>query len=475
MHGADATRAAQAMTSAMQRNASGPAPAHMAADLANFNYNNPIQPIQPGVTTPIFPGLSRNASRTGTPDPSSRSVSYGSGSLPTMPQPQLYPQPQQGHPEVYILSSPTGPRGLLINNGSEMYATPNFRPTPWTPNYYRLPNPLAPLPHVAQAQYPMTMPIPGQAEAQIDAPAMPQPQQPQLAPQPHLQPQPQPQPQAHIARPPGMRRVIAERAGVQPGPQLRAHANPGAGALAAAAWPHIWLLVRLVAFAWWFSYTNPSWERWLSLIVAFFVVFAINTGFLNNVVHNAFHPVREQLEGMIPFADPNRPEGQEQGQQGQQQGQQQNQQGGAGGVGQNQTDGFDPAQVAARLVAQRQAENGNWLREQMRRIERASILFLASFAPGVAERHIQQLEERERAERRAAEEARAAAERAAAEAAEQAAQQAEEGNGEGQEGQEGQAGQAGQQNIAATTEGAAEQQQQQDRDQLQPQPPLVQV
>jgi hypothetical protein len=212
----------------------------------------------------------------------------------------------------------------------------------------------------------------------------------------------------------------------------------------AALWPHVWLLVRLVAFTYWFSYTDPSWERWLSLVLALAVVFAINTGLLNGVVQQAFHPVREQLEGMIPFAEPGR-EGQGQGQQqgGQQNAQNQqqdqpNQHGdGAAGSQHNNATGNgaaaaspDPAQAAARLVAQRRVNNGAWLREQARRIERAGILFLASFAPGVAERHIQQLEERERAERRAAEEARAAAEQArvaAEEAARAAAEEVEAG------------------------------------------------
>ena len=98
----------------------------------------------------------------------------------------------------------------------------------------------------------------------------------------------------------------------------------------------------------------------------------------------------------------------------------------------------------------------------MRRVERAGILFLASFAPGVAERHIQQLEERERAERRAAEEARAAAAAAAAAAQEEA----ERAAAEGQEGQEGQ--------RDGAQDGAANQQQSHAPG-VQPQPPLVEV
>ncbi|KAH6840999.1 hypothetical protein B0I37DRAFT_229010 [Chaetomium sp. MPI-CAGE-AT-0009] len=476
IHGADANRAAQAMANAMQRNTSGAHPANMAAELAHFNFNSPIQPIQPGVTTPIFPGLSRNVSRAATPDTSTRSVSHGSGIGPSSLPASAQFQAAQVHPEVYILSSPTGPRGLLINNGSELYTTPAARPLPLIPNFYRPPVPPAAVAEmhrtdilIQQALGYLPVPSPGQPQTHTQAPHT-QPYQPPspLAQQPYQPPpatvQQQPLPQAHNQHQPAIRRrpvagqaapaapAQAAAAQPQPAPQLNAHANPGVAPLVAAIWPHIWLIIRLVAFAWWFSYTDPSWERWLSLVLAFIVVLAINTGIFNGIVNNAFHPVREQLEGMIPFADPNRPQ--------QQQQQQQNQQ--EGGVNQAGEDGAnpDPAQTAARLVAQRRVQNGTWLRDHMRRIERAGILFLASFAPGVAERHIQQLEEQERAERRAAEEARAAAAAAAAEAAAQ--QEAEQAPAANQEGQE----EAGDGTSA---------QQQTEAPEVQPQPPLVEV
>ncbi len=72
----------------------------------------------------------------------------------------------------------------------------------------------------------------------------------------------------------------------------------------------------------------------------------------------------------------------------------------------------DPAQAAVRLVEHRRNANANWLMDQVRRAERAGLLFLASIAPGVAERHIAHLEAQVRAERerrQAAEEAAAAA------------------------------------------------------------------
>ncbi|SPQ21275.1 943e2492-95c5-4913-b627-339a3e94c0c7 [Thermothielavioides terrestris] len=414
--GADANRALGAMMNAMDRHTAAVPPANVAADLANFNFNAPIQPIQPGVTTPIFPGPSRNASRAATPDvPSVTSASRGSAVAPGMQQPQAQTQ-TQGPPEVYILSSPTGPRGLLIHSASEMYTTPAARPLPWVSGVYR---PIAQAPPEIHRPELQMQQGEGQAHLQFTVP----PAQQHEPPAPLIQQQPLPQPPNE--QPPAIRRrpvaAPAQPEPARPAPQVNHPVNPGAGALAAAIWPHIWLIVRLAAFTWWFSYTNPSWERWLSLALAFIIVVAINTGIFNGMVNQAFHPVREQLEGLIPFADPDR--------QQQQPNQQAN--GGVNPPGRNAATP-DPAQTAARLVAQRRMQNRNWLRDQVRRIERAGILFLASFAPGVAERHIQQLEERERAERRAAEEARAAAAAAAA-AQQQAGSEPGPGPAENQE------------------------------------------
>lgn len=68
---------------------------------------------------------------------------------------------------------------------------------------------------------------------------------------------------------------------------------------------------------------------------------------------------------------------------------------------QGQGDGVpnpNPAAMAARLVADHHGP-ASWLTTQVRRVERASLLFLASIAPGVAERHIANLEAQERADR----------------------------------------------------------------------------
>lgn len=98
----------------------------------------------------------------------------------------------------------------------------------------------------------------------------------------------------------------------------------------------------------------------------------------------------------------------------------------------------DPAQTAARLVPQRRGADDGWFRGHVRRVERASLLFLASIAPGVAERHIANLEAEARRvarEQREAEEAAANAASAAAAAASAAASNEEGGGQQENEGQ----------------------------------------
>ncbi|KUI60067.1 hypothetical protein VP1G_07294 [Cytospora mali] len=445
MRNADASQATSMMTDAMQRSASG-------ASLANLNLSNQRQPIQtPGVTvsrrpssTVPMPPLSRAA----TPDPT-RTASYGSASAP--PQTAMRSStPNQ--PEVYILNSPQGPRALLINNLSDLYYTP-------------------------AARYPMAPIVPSFSSPWIQP--QPQPRSGPSTDNTHQAGQPQPAAGAAPQQAPqqGNIRVnlyqgpAAQQQGrqqQQPQIQPLARAHPGnpeagmAGALIAALWPHIWLMIRLAVFVWWFTSSETSWMRWFTIMSVATAVFLINTGLLNGIANHMFNPVRQHLEGLIPLGglgpninrDGDRNNAQAAAQDGGNNGQ--------APQPQQQQGQPDPAGVAARLVAQRQQQNANWLLDQVRRIERAGLLFLASIAPGVAERHIAALEAQERAERarreadeRAERERREAAEREAAEATATAvdgavaAVEGEHGDlSEGAAGSEGQ--QTQQQPVAAT-------------------------
>lgn len=406
---ADASQATSIMTNAMHRSASG-------ASLANLNLNGPRQPIQtPGVTVPRRPGSTVPLSRTATPDPM-RTSSHGSVSAPPA-NPSLR-MPSTNQPEVYILSSPQGPRAILVNNQSDFYYTPAPR-------------------------YPIPQAIPNFTSAWLQPPAT-QPRQAFVV--DNAQQAAQPQPAAHAeqqAPQAGNVRVnvFQGAAAQQPAQQQQAQARPFApggaqfhpanpegglaGALLAALWPHIWLLVRLGVFVWWFTSSDTSWTRWFTIMAIATAVFLINTGVLNGPANNLFNPIRRHLDGIIPLApgeDVRRERDRNMGPPMRDDNGARHDFARDPRLGQQQN-GPDPAQAAARLMAQRQEQNANWFVDQVRRLERAGLLFLASIAPGVAERHIQALMAQERAERerreaeeRAERERREAEENAAAEA-----------------------------------------------------------
>lgn len=226
----------------------------------------------------------------------------------------------------------------------------------------------------------------------------------------------------------------------------------------AQLWPHIWMVIRLGLFIWWFTSPSSSWSRWITVISIAIVLFFVNTGFLNPVAEQVWIPFRRHLENLIPHADGHRravPIGAGNAQ-------------GANGEPVQRRGEPDPADAAARLVQQRRHNNANWLMDQARRLERAGILFLASIAPGVAERHIAQMEAEVRAERRRREaqvEAIAAAEAAAAavtqtgsgeqEGTEQGNENTENGSGSSTAATAGEAGTSGESGEQRAAEGEA--------------------
>lgn len=444
---ADANQATSIMTNAMHRSASG-------ASLANLNLSNQRQPIQaPGVTVPRRPGSAVPLSRTATPD-QTRTPSYGSASFPVNPAMRTTTTNQ---PEVYILNSPQGPRALLINSPSELYYTPAVRnPAPlmmptFTPAWFQ------PQQRTADAVQPPAQP---QTAAAAGVPVQQQaPQQGnirvnlfqgQAAQQQAHQAQQQQQQQQHM-----LARVVDH---LQNGARHQANPEAGlAGALLAALWPHVWLLIRLAVFVWWFTSPDTSWTRWLTIMFVATVVFLVNTGLFNRMANEMFHPVRQHLEGLLPLGglERNLNRGNDAA------GQEANRNDPAAQAGQQHGEP-DPAQVAARLVEQHRERNANWLLNQIRRLERAGLLFLASIAPGVAERHIAHLEAEARAERDR-QEAAERAEREQREEQERAAAEATDGNraaGEGEIG-DGSDGAQPSGDVSASGSGPDSEQQQQ--------------
>ncbi|CAM1510234.1 Fc.00g005690.m01.CDS01 [Cosmosporella sp. VM-42] len=385
IRGADANQATLTMTNAMHRSASN-----------TSLHNRPL--TQPGVTTPIF-GFSNNAGSSGraTPDPV---ITRPAGGLSTTATTPGSTQTRQGL-DVYILSSPEGPRALLMNHSNlETFYTPRLRNQPLVPN-------LAPTWYPQPPVNPPGLDIQNQNRPHHHHhhhhhhPRQPQQQQQHNPPTPQQEPRPQVQVQDQAP-------VQQQLQQQDPPGQIRlGHpGNPPAAALPPLLlqlWPQIWLLFRLALFVWFFTSPNATWSRWLTIICVAVFIFVLSTGVLNGLGDLTRRALGRHLENLIPPLD------------GQQNARNQQD----GGAGENQ--GPNPAEMAARLVAERHGRE-NWVLSQLRRGERAILLFLASIAPGVAERHIANLEAQERAERaererretEAAEAARAAEEAAAA-------------------------------------------------------------
>lgn len=319
LRNADRFMTAQGAQNNMQRSASNPVSAPAGVPIAPSNI------VQPGTPSTVATPATTNTSPSGSTilnPPFSTPAQAGSLTSPSNP----------GEPMVYILSSPSGPRALLVNNNGEAF---------YTPRQSRRHSPVG-----AQGQV---------IRAPVGLPEF-------------------------RNRPAGR----AARRNQRPIPQVNAaHANPGAGALAAQIGPMLWLIVRLVGFVWFFTAGNPSWTRWLMVSGLAFLVFLFNTGAFRGVAEQVLGPVRRHLENLIPLGhipEPVPPRAEEV----------------HGGqipvavepVGRRRRVEPDPAQVAARLLEQRRQADRGWLMAQFRRAEHALLLFLASLVPGVGERHI---------------------------------------------------------------------------------------
>ncbi|KAI0456771.1 hypothetical protein F5B21DRAFT_124855 [Xylaria acuta] len=380
----DADSATRTLADAMRRNAS-------SSSLANLASYQSQQPIPPGVTTPLIP--SRSGSAAGTPDPL-RALGRPPNTSTGIHANQLSP----ATPEVYILSSPSGPRAILLNGSLGTYYSPQLRSyqpigLPPLPTSFNVTPGNAP--HTRQEALPQIIPRPSMASGNgLNPPPnnLPPGQQAQL------------QPHHELQVPIPMQAQLGHR---MDNPQIQAIRM-------IQIWPHIWMMIRLALFIWWFTSPTSSWSRWITVVSIAITLFIVNTGVLNPLAEQIWIPLRRHLENLIPVA------ADAQGRQQQRPAAENAQGGDANGANPARPRDPDPANAAARLVQQRQQGNANWLLNQARRLERAGILFIASLAPGLAERHIAQVEAEARAERQRQQEAEAAVATAAQAASEHA-------------------------------------------------------
>ncbi|KAK8101648.1 ubiquitin family protein [Apiospora kogelbergensis] len=428
---ADAGQAAtRVIADAMRRNAS-------TSSLASLSSHS--QPIPPGVTTPLIP--SRSASAAGTPDPARAAGRSGSSVLNDLARAQMAPS----SPEVYILSSPEGPRALLVNGNHGTYTTPQQPQIPFINRAFVQQLPLQPvqLPILGPQPFapaPQRAPMGGiWAPTPAENAAFQLRNQQQHQQQGHYQQHQQHHQQGHAPVPAPAPHGLPNppQAQLPPGHHVgHPHANVQIRAIALGQlWPHIWMILRLILFIWWFTSPTSSWSRWFTVITIAVTLFLFNAGLLNPLAEHAWVPMRRHLENLMPLADNH--------------GRNPVVRRRANGQAEDNNAGEqvpNPADTAERLVQERRQANANWFMNQVRRLERASILFLASIAPGVAERHIANVEAEARAERQrheAAEAAAAEALRAAEESQEATDAQAGQDGNDNPVGDEGQGSEAG--------------------------------
>jgi hypothetical protein len=154
---------------------------------------------------------------------------------------------------------------------------------------------------------------------------------------------------------------------------LQARHNQREGNLTAIA-RSVWLLLRLFFLVWFFG-IGGTWTRFVIVLIGCSIVFLAHAGVFAPL-REWWNPVREHLEALIPLAADNaqnnaRPApAQGDGPQVQRPGEP------------------DPQETATRLLRERRAQDGNWVQGNLRRVEQAIALFMATLVPGIGERHI---------------------------------------------------------------------------------------
>ncbi|CAF9928447.1 MAG: hypothetical protein ALECFALPRED_004063 [Alectoria fallacina] len=288
---------------------------------------------------------------------------------------------------VYVVSSSSGPHALLVSPHG-FYTAPWQFPSLGTITPHSVIHPTATVPVQAQTAN-NSIPNNGQ-QPHVDEVQFAQGQQ--LAPQPADAAQAaqiQQQQQVNQAR--DLARILLPLGG------------------------HIWLLIRLFGFVYFFT-AGAGWRRTMLLGLIASLVFIAQTGIFRPVIQGIWDPIRRHAEGLVPLAANERPRA------------------GADGAGNNAGNNADrggtqpanreptPQEAAERLLQERERQDVSFVRQSFRRVERAVALFVASLVPGVGERHI------------AAREAAEAARQAEAQEREERARKEEEEARERQEG-----------------------------------------
>jgi hypothetical protein len=145
---------------------------------------------------------------------------------------------------------------------------------------------------------------------------------------------------------------------------------------------HLWLIFKLACFVYIFA-GGGGWYRPLMLGSIAIIVYIVQLG----VFEQQFNVVRRHFEALLP--NPERVAQRDGGRDQRSAAERRN---------------VTPEEAARRLLLQQRNNQFGWVREGMRTLERGVAIFVASLWPGIGERMVHAQEERERLERVAASE-----------------------------------------------------------------------
>jgi hypothetical protein len=284
--------------------------------------------------------------------------------------------PPNAPEELFLLSSPQGPVGILFDQRGTYMTAPIVPTLPFqtfTNQFTQNRQLIAGLgQHIAQSSHIHNLNALGSTQMH-NLPATTQPtptQQPVASGQAQNQAQPAEQGHAQIANQAPNQNANANA------PANAQGENDRVGNIAG----HVWLIFKLACFVYFFSGTG--WYKSILLGMIAGGVYLAQLG----MFEEQFNLIRRHFEAVLPvgaLADraaqpaPQRAE-----------------------PARNMT----PEEAARRLLQQRQDRRFGWARDSMRTVERSFAIFMASLWPGIGERMVHAQEERIRAERAAEEE-----------------------------------------------------------------------
>lgn len=155
---------------------------------------------------------------------------------------------------------------------------------------------------------------------------------------------------------------------------------------------HLWLLVRLFGFVYFFT-GGGGHRRAILLGLGAFLVFIAQTGLFRPFLQSVWEPIRRHIENVLPLATNDQPLLVGPAAAGDNNNNNNNNNNNANAIeeprAQRGNDNMPtPQQAAERLLRERESRDGSIVRQNLRRLERAVALFVASLVPGVGERHI---------------------------------------------------------------------------------------